>query len=98
MKIWIFTAGWQLIKRIEFFIIGLAVVLSGGNISAKQAPDNPSMDMLEFLGSFETADGKEIDPMKLGDEPAPRKAASKPASSGPKEEGGKIKRKGGGNE
>jgi hypothetical protein len=98
MKIWNFTAGWQLKKRIELIIIGLAVILSGGNISAKQAADNPSMEMLEFLGSFETAGGKEIDPMKLQDEPAKQKAASRPAVQGPKEESGKIKGKGGGNE
>ena len=31
----------------------------------KEKPETPDMEMLEFLGTFETAGGKEIDPLQL---------------------------------
>lgn len=35
--------------------------------TASAAPDAPSAELLEFLGSFTTADGRWVDPMALAD-------------------------------
>jgi hypothetical protein len=98
MKTWTFTAGWLLKKEISRFIVWVAVLLLAGNALGKPAPANPSMDILEFLGTFETAGGKEIDPMKLEEEPVSRKASARPVSPKLKEERGNMKGKGDGNE
>jgi hypothetical protein len=95
MKTWTFTAGWLLKKEISRFVIVVTVLLLAVNALGKQSPAGPSMDMLEFLGTFETAGGKEIDPMKLEDEPITRKTSAIPASPKPKEERVNTKGKGG---
>lgn len=49
----------------------------------KEKPETPDMEMLEFLGTFETAGGKGIDPLQLEDQQKLRKGSDKSPSKGP---------------
>lgn len=51
-----------------------------GMALASGAPDIPSIEMLDYLGSFETAGGKGIDPLRLDEEAGPQTAVKKRAS------------------
>ena len=44
--------------------------------------DTPDMEMLEYLGTFETAGGRMIDPLKLPTRSHDDKVKSKPAPKG----------------
>ena len=83
MKISNSTAGWRpgrtaasaVILCMAAFVAGAAL---GG--SRQQAP--PDADLIEFLGTFETASGKEIDPLLLKEEPLRGDAAQKGSDQG----------------
>ena len=45
--------------------VSLSLFLATGATAAEKAPPLPDQDMLEFLGSFETAQGKALDPFLL---------------------------------
>ena len=75
MKIWISTCGWL---RMEYRIkckqglVGLFLLGSVSNAFAAEEDSNPeeilevpSLEFLEFLGSFETDEGEWIDPESL---------------------------------
>ncbi|MDH3327478.1 MAG: hypothetical protein OEM38_12285 [Gammaproteobacteria bacterium] len=47
-----------------FFLIVLGLIFSI-NISAEEKIEQPDLALLEFLGSFETPDGKWVDPMEI---------------------------------
>ena len=63
--------------RAEPFALMLMAAGFAVGVAAKDAPEPPSMDMLEFLGSFETAGGRFIDPLQLEDVQKKRKVAVK---------------------
>jgi hypothetical protein len=42
-----------------------SLILYVALVGAAQAAEQPSQDLLEFLGSFETADGEWLDPLAL---------------------------------
>ena len=56
-------------------LIILSLVLATAAAGAEKAPPLPDPDMLEFLGTFETSGGKDVDPFLL--ENAPAKPARK---------------------
>ncbi len=61
----------------------LLFVLGGNSVLAREVPPSPpDLEMLEFLGTFETVGGKDIDPSLLGGEPAPGKKPDKQAPKG----------------
>jgi hypothetical protein len=55
------------------------MIPAGGNALAKEKKDRPDMEMLEFLGTYETADGKMIDPMQFKEPPQSPEKMVKPA-------------------
>jgi len=71
MKIWSSTAGWRLSRTYAELLFGCALLLLAvANAPAKEKAkeEAPNMEMLEFLGTYETADGKIIDPLKFADQ------------------------------
>jgi hypothetical protein len=56
-------AEWGL-SLIVFVATGMAVA----DESADGSDEQPSMELLEFLGGFETPDGEWLDPLMLADE------------------------------
>jgi hypothetical protein len=56
---------------------GLVLLLAAGAAGKEKKADAPDMEMLEFLGTYETARGNEIDPMLLNEAPKPGKAGEK---------------------
>ncbi len=55
---------------------GLILLLAAG-AAGKEKPESPDMEMLEFLGTYETAGGNEIDPLLLNEAPKPGKGREK---------------------
>jgi len=59
----------------------LTAVLAAGTATPTEA-EPPDAELLEFLGTFETTDGKWLDPLVLGDEsgkaPAAKREENKP--------------------
>jgi hypothetical protein len=59
----------------------LTAVLAAGSAAPTEA-EPPDAELLEFLGAFETADGKWLDPLVLDDEsgkaPAAKREEKKP--------------------
>jgi hypothetical protein len=60
---------------------------------AKEKSAPPDMEMLELLGTFETANGKMIDPLQLKEPPQAAKTKAKPPpdKTAPKETDLKMK-------
>ncbi len=56
-----------------------AVLACAAAASARDAQSRPDMELLEYLGTFETAGGKPLDPMELKDEKLPEKSRQPPA-------------------
>lgn len=54
-------------------LVILSLVLATAAAGAEKALPPPDQDMLEFLGTFETSGGKDIDPFLL--ESVPKKSA-----------------------
>ncbi len=86
MRTWNSTAGLRKNSRAAALAAGGLVLLLAVGAAGKEKSDSPDMEMLEFLGTFETAGGNEIDPMLLKEAPKPgkirekdRQAATKPA-------------------
>jgi len=80
MRIWNSTAGWRPNRACVGFLLAAALVLpAGGNAFTKEKKDRPDMEMLEFLGTYETADCKMIDPLQLKESPQAPKKTVKPA-------------------
>ena len=67
MKIWTFTNGWKRHKPMAEFLIMFftLLILSLFSISvyADDKVDQPSPELLEFLGEWETKDGEWFNPM-----------------------------------
>lgn len=53
------------VKTRLLLISSSLVFLLSFNSVAEDEPDIPNLEFLEFLGSFETPDGKWIDPMEI---------------------------------
>lgn len=49
----------------------LAVLVTTGPEVAGPPPEQPSLELLEFLGSFEDGQGQWLDPLTLEDRPVP---------------------------
>ncbi len=81
MKIWISTSGCRMTGTYIRLILAGALLLPAGATGdlAKEKGKGkpPDMEMLEFLGIFETTDGKMIDPLKL-----PARSQEEKASTG----------------
>ncbi len=78
MRTWNSTAGWRKNSRAAALAAagGLVLLLAAG-AAGKEKTDSPDMEMLEFLGTFETAGGNAIDPMLLKEAPKPGKVREK---------------------
>ena len=80
MRIWISIAGWRLTGTfIRLFLSGALFLLpAGGNALAKgkAGVDPPDMEMLEYLGSFETTRGGIIDPLDIPAHPRKEKTSA----------------------
>ncbi len=77
MRTWNSTAGWRKNSRTAALAAGgLVLVLAAGAAGREKAPP-PDMEMLEFLGTFETARGKAIDPLLLNEAPKASPAREK---------------------
>lgn len=76
MRTWNSTAGWRKNSRAAALAAGggLVLLLAAGAAGKEKAVDAPDMEMLEYLGTYETAGGNEIDPMLLNKAPKPGKA------------------------
>ena len=79
------TAGWRKNSRVAALATagGLVLLLAAG-AAGKEKADSPDMEMLEFLGNYETAGGKEIDPLLLKEAPKTGKVGEKESRSGKK--------------
>jgi len=62
---------------------------------AKDVPQSPDLEFLEFLGTFEGEGEKKIDPLDLADFPGDEKATAQPPDKKPAQE--KEKKEGKGN-
>lgn len=60
-------------------LIAVVVTCAAAVAGAREAPPRPDMDLLEYLGTFETAGGKAVDPMELREMPPPNKSLQRPA-------------------
>ena len=68
MKTWSFTSGWRNTRamRVRYVLVSLALAtVAPAAASEEQAP---TMELLEFVGSFEQADGGWFDPLLLDDD------------------------------
>ncbi len=94
MRTWISTAGWRMTRAcIRLILAGALLLPAGAGALAKEKGKGkpPDMEMLEFLGTFETSGGKVIDPLAL---PAqPRKGKTTAGSERKKGAGKKSERK-----
>jgi hypothetical protein len=54
------------------FLIGFTLTWMAAAAVAKEAPPLPDADLLEYLGTFETAGGNMVDPMDLKELPPPK--------------------------
>ncbi len=72
--------------RAEPIVLALFAVGFAAGVAAKDAPGPPSMEMLEFLGSYETAGCRYIDPLQLEDALKEREGAKRvvPVKNGSK--------------
>jgi hypothetical protein len=66
--------------RIKLVLPAVMASMISFSVWAREAVETPDMDLLEYLGTYETAKGREIDPMLLEKSPAenPRSKAAKP--------------------
>jgi len=69
-----------------------------GAAHAKSVSAGPSAEMLDFLGTYETSSGKDVDPMTLTGVVEPKKSPKKKAAVKTRTTKRKIKKKDGGYE
>jgi hypothetical protein len=82
MKILNSTVGWRRpVMNTRLLVCSLFLVVGCGIAVAKEALP-PDLEMLEFLGTFETSGGKDIDPFLLEGEPKQVKQPDKSESKG----------------
>ena len=60
--------------RSKGFLIGFALTWMAATAVAKEAQPLPDADLLEYLGTFETAGGNMVDPMELKEQQPPKKS------------------------
>ncbi len=78
MLTWNSTAGWQRNSPAAVLAAaGSLVLLLAMGAAGKEKSAAPDLEMLEFLGTYETAGGGEIDPMLLNEAPKPGKTREK---------------------
>ena len=51
--------------RVKLVIPAVIASMISFTVWAREPVENPDMDLIEYLGTYETAKGKEIDPMLL---------------------------------
>ena len=96
MRIWISTAGWRTNRACAGLLLAAVLMLPAwGNAFAKEKKDRPDMEMLEFLGTYETEDGKMIDPLQLKESPQATKTKAKPPSDNTTPKKPELKKKDG---
>lgn len=59
-------------------VVIVLVFLFAAIAPAREKAERPDMEMLEFLGTYQTAEGKEIDPMFLQEAKGPATDREKP--------------------
>jgi hypothetical protein len=72
MRSWNFIAGWPKPMTVVRLLVVAGVLLLPLVATARQEA-LPDPELLEFLGSFETAKGKAIDPLLFAEPEAPAK-------------------------
>jgi hypothetical protein len=76
------TVGWRLpVMNARILVCSLLLSVGCGIAVAKDSLP-PDLEMLEFLGTFETVGGKEVDPLLLEGELKSVKQPEKPESKG----------------
>ena len=60
--------------RSKAFLIGFTLTWMAAAAVAKEAPPLPDADLLEYLGTFETAGGNMVDPTELKELQPPKKS------------------------
>lgn len=80
--------------RVSVPVIGLGALLLVSDVSAGRQPPPPAAEMLEFLGTYETAGGAVVDPMEVTGDCRGEKAAVKAGAKGKKAVKAKNKGKG----
>jgi hypothetical protein len=50
-------------------LLGAIILACAAVAGARDVPPGPDMDLLEYLGTFETAGGKAVDPVQLKEVP-----------------------------
>lgn len=89
-------AGWRTTNvRAKWLSISLCVLVQVAEAAPRNHDPAPDMELLEFLGSLETAPGERVDPLELEDMPIPDtdKQAEQPRGRKPGEEVGKESRR-----
>jgi hypothetical protein len=66
-------------KPADLLILAVLVLLPSLGMAREEPP--PDMEMLEFLGSFETARGKPVDPLAFADANARDNKKEQPAAA-----------------
>lgn len=78
-------------RQVAVFVLTLLLV---GDVFARGKPVPPSADMLEFLGTYETADGGGVDPVEMAGAAEGETMSAKACAKEAKAVKGKIKEKG----
>lgn len=81
--------------RVNLTGVVVLTCLFCGFAHAGSGAASPSVEMLEFLGTYETSSGKEVDPLALSDVVARKKSPVKKVSKKTTTAKRKIKKKGG---
>lgn len=70
MLTWTFTTGSPpIVMPVESLVIGLVVAVATSEPQIVESDPLPEIELLEFLGSWETASGEWVDPTVWADEP-----------------------------
>jgi hypothetical protein len=80
--------------RVKRLVVCVATLLLVGDVAARAKPAPSSVEMLEFLGTYETAGGEDVDPLELAGAAALEKVSAKSGSEEAEAVKGKIKEKG----
>jgi hypothetical protein len=79
--------------RVEWLAAVALLLTCAGEAVAREKPDTPSAEMLEFLGTYETADKKGFDPMDLKGAAVKKKETMKTKSGYANVKQGKTKKR-----